>query len=671
MMKKRLICVILAVLMLTGVLTIAPIRARADSGLTASDECISMIKQMEGFSATPYWDISQYTVGYGTKCPDEDYERYMTEGITEEEAEELLRNYIAGSEEKLNAFADKYSLALSQNQFDALVMFSYNLGHAWLGEVGTFRSAVINGATGNEFLFAIAQWCKAGGSIRISGIQRRLREANVYLNGVYSMSVPSNYGYVLYDANGGTCEAYVQGYDAGLTAKIVAEPTYEGYEFDGWYTSASGGTKVTVLDSSTKSKTLYAHWTYTGGDDPETSEPEETTPPVTTVPGTVIEPVTVTVTGTSVNIRTGPGTGCAIATSVKAGTQLVITEIAEGSGYTWGKCSKGWICLKYTDYDSVIQEEEEKEPEQEAPAAIASGTVKLGSGSLRIRSAAGTSSTIVGYLSNGSHVEIYEFAMVGGVQWARIEKGWISMDYVVLDGAEEEEEDPTEPPTEAPTEEPTETPTEPETQPPASPEIVATGKVTVNTLYIRSGAGTSYSKAGKLSKGTAVEIYEIKSVSGVRWGRISGGWICLSYVELDEAEPSVIATGTVVSTSRLRVRKGPGTGYAIVTNLSKGTRVEIYEKVTVGSSIWGRIDQGWICLDYVKLDGQSDSGSSGTMTKTVTASSLRIRSGAGTGYSIVGYLTSGAKVTITETKTVGGIQWGKISKGWICMDYVK
>jgi uncharacterized repeat protein (TIGR02543 family) len=37
-------------------------------------------------------------------------------------------------------------------------------------------------------------------------------------------------------------------------------PTYENYVFDGWYTDATGGEKVTKLDASVKGYTLYAHW---------------------------------------------------------------------------------------------------------------------------------------------------------------------------------------------------------------------------------------------------------------------------------------------------------------------------------------------------------------------------------------------------------------------------
>ena len=37
-------------------------------------------------------------------------------------------------------------------------------------------------------------------------------------------------------------------------------PFRQGYNFDGWYTAASGGTKVVSTDRVTASRTLYAHW---------------------------------------------------------------------------------------------------------------------------------------------------------------------------------------------------------------------------------------------------------------------------------------------------------------------------------------------------------------------------------------------------------------------------
>lgn len=45
------------------------------------------------------------------------------------------------------------------------------------------------------------------------------------------------------------------------TYGTLPTPTRKGYVFDGWYTAASGGTKVTSVSSLTSNATIYAHWT--------------------------------------------------------------------------------------------------------------------------------------------------------------------------------------------------------------------------------------------------------------------------------------------------------------------------------------------------------------------------------------------------------------------------
>ena len=133
-------------------------------------------------------------------------------------------------------------------------------------------------------------------------------------------------------------------------------------------------------------------------------------------------------------------------------------------------------------------------------------------------------------------------------------------------------------------------------------------------------------------------------------------------------------TGTV--TTGLNVRSGAGTNYAKVGSLSSGDKVTIYETKTIGTAKWGRIGTNrWISLAYVKLDGTDSSGSTGTTAepgKGTVTTTLNVRSGAGTGYTKVGTLAAGTAVTITETKNVSGVSWGKIGTDrWICMTYVK
>jgi hypothetical protein len=73
---------------------------------------------------------------------------------------------------------------------------------------------------------------------------------------------------------------------------------------------------------------------------------------------------------------------------------------------------------------------------------------------------------------------------------------------------------------------------------------------------------------------------------------------------------------------------------------------------------------------YVKLDEIPITPDS-PRVGMITASSLCIRKGPGTGNAIVGTYLRGDMVTIFETVKVGGIRWGRTAKGWICMDYVQ
>lgn len=662
-MKKRLFCLILSLLLVVGLLPLG-LRANAAESMGMSQKGIDLLKEFEGFSRMPYWDYSQYTVGYGTRCPDEDLDRYLRDGITEAEAEALLRTYTDAIGRALNNFTASYGITLTQNQFDALAMFSFNCGTGWLYEEGQLRSAVLNGATGNSLIHPLTLWCNAGGSILTGLVRRRLCEANLYLNGVYSSAPPANYGYVLYNGNGGTSSPRIQGYDTDLTAAILPTPTRTGYGFDGWYTAASGGSRVSVLDSGVKNRTLYAHWTEGGSDNDATVETglgkavsyrRTTTEGVNVysypdLEATVIDtlsagsevliveeyssfgrvnssgwilldstkeaesndnsisPVTVTVQNTEVNVRSGPGTNYSIVGSADKGDTMTITAVATGTGYTWGQFSQGWIALMYTNYDSVSKGDPEPTTptSPSTPSAVATGTVTADSG-LCVRSGPGTGYSVLSYLSRGDRVEITEQTTNGSMAWGKISSGWICMDYVKLDAGSVTPPEATKPTEPAPTTEPTTAPTTEATTAPTEPAPT-------------------------------------------------------------EPPAQETQTGTVVADGGLRIRSGPSTDYSIVGYLDNGDSVTIRET----RNGWGRISDGWISLNYVRFENAAPAPAEPSeSTGTVIADCLLVRSGAGLSNSVVGYLYYGEKVTYTETQEADGMTWGKTSQGWISLSYVK
>ena len=703
-MKLRHGCFLMSFILLISLFLGAAPAVKAESNLTISEKGISLLKEFEGFSKDAYFDYSQWSIGYGTACNKDEY----PEGITREKADELLRAYLVNLEKNLNKFADNNNLILSQQQFDALVSFTYNVGSSWMYDnKQLITKTVISGAVGNDFIFALGRWCSVTENgvrkISLSLLNRRLIESNVYLNGVYVNSVPSNYKYVVYEDNIDSCitDTRVQAYDNTVTDVLRAAPTKAGFFFLGWYTQPEGGQWITRVGPGISVDRLYAHW-QEGTDDITGIAANYTRygnggniygyPAFTsTVVGTLsqgesavimadymdangvkwgkiatgkwvcisetqekasssgMNPIAVTVTGETVNIRTGPGTGYEKIGSLSKGTELLLTEVQQNGNYKWGKFDGGWLRLDYTDYDQVLSgnsggssddyPEDSSGVTKEEPV-VAKGTVGNCT-SLRIRSGAGTGYDTVGSLYTGDKVEIYEIVTVNGLRWGRISRGWICLSYVQLESENDS-------------------------------SAVSGTVIRCTRLIVRAAPGVSNAKVDSLQGGTAIKIYEQATVDGDAWGRTDAGWVHMGYIYTGNSSVSSgssgYATGTVFNTDSLRVRSGPGTHNEKVGLLDRGTVVIITETTQVESMTWGKIDQGWISLKYVQLEDGSVPVDS--TTRVVNTKSLRIRAGAGTNYECIGSYVQGNQVVITTQTMVDGCPWGRTNKGWICLDYV-
>lgn len=577
-MKNRFLCGLLAVCLLVAMLPATVITASADTR-TVSENLIAVLKQLEGFSANAYVSGGQWSIGYGTAGS-------PGQTITEAEADKALRDHLKAVEDKLNAFDAGWNLKLTQQQFDALASLSYNVGTGWMNTSGRLRDAITGKASEDKFLFGMSLWANNGTSPDPGLLQRRMAEADIYLNGVYGKK-SGTYTYTIFDANGGTAgsggEDKMQGYRRdGSTQILVADPTLSGCTFAGWFTQRSGGTRVTALDSSTAGVTLYAQYSsngsngWTGGTELEGSD------------GTTAVIAQGTVKCTSyVNVRKGPGTNYTILARAVAGSQVEIYQTKWVGSSQWGRMTNGWICMDYVSLSSDSQSGSGSTDTQ------ISGTV---SGSnVNIRSGAGTGYSIVGRKNSGDVITVYERKTSGGLNWGRIgDNQWICLAYVRLENAGG-----------------TGTP-QPGSESNSSVSgdgttaVQDTGTVSSTTgLNVRSGPGTGYARIKTLSPGTAVSLYEYRTVDGIRWGRIQASqWVCMTYVQLSSqsgAESEQTGTGKVISTTVLNIRSGPGTNYSRVGQLTPGTKIEITEQTKTNGVSWGKTAQGWVCMTYVKM----------------------------------------------------------------------
>ena len=82
--------------------------------------------------------------------------------------------------------------------------------------------------------------------------------------GAASIGAASPEKTVTFDANGGTCATASA--KTGADGKLASLPdaTRDGYDFDGWYTAADGGDKITTSTVFENDATVYAHWSEGG-----------------------------------------------------------------------------------------------------------------------------------------------------------------------------------------------------------------------------------------------------------------------------------------------------------------------------------------------------------------------------------------------------------------------
>ena len=583
-MKNRFLCGLLVICLLVAMLPATVTTASADTR-TVSENLIAVLKQLEGFSAKAYVSGGQWSIGYGTAGS-------PGQTITEAEADKALRTHLKTVEEKLNAFDAKWGLKLTQQQFDALASLSYNVGTGWMNSAGRLRDAITGGASEEKLLFGMSLWANNGTSPDPGLLQRRMAEADIYLNGVYGKK-SGTYTYTIFDANGGTAgsggEDKMQGYRRdGSTQILVADPSLSGYSFAGWFTQRSGGTKVTALDSSTAGVTLYAQYSSNGSTGWVSGTSLEGSDGSTEV----IAEGTVKCTS-YVNVRKGPGTGYTILARASAGSKAEIYQTTWVGSSQWGRMANGWICMDYVSLSSDSQSGSDGSSDTQTSGTVSGSNVN-------VRSGPGTGYAIVGRKNAGQTVTVYARKTSGGLNWGRIgDDQWICLAYVRLEGSGNTAPQPG-------------SESSASTNGDGSTAVQATGRVTSSTgLNVRSGPGTGYARIKTLSPGTAVSIYEYQETNGVRWGRIgTSQWVCMTYVQLSEQSDgdgtadASSGTGRVISSTVLNIRSGPGTNYSRVGQLQPGAKVEITEQTRTGGVLWGRMSQGWVCMQYVDMDSK-------------------------------------------------------------------
>ena len=248
--------------------------------MSASQEIIDVIKDFEGFRSTAYWDNTQWTVGYGTRASGPDVT------VTRAEAERLLLKVLDSTYEPVvNNFCKKNGKQPTQQQFDALLDLTYNAGGSWANG-SAVPDVVLNPVTALDVVKGFGAWSRSGGKVSYVHVNRRIREALIYLYGEYylayggqdcktGLEVVDNddlphFKAVIFKCNSGEFSNgrtdYAGYYPVGDYYRSFVDAERSGYTLVGWKItkvsndSVSDAGRISIWDKVAENLELTAVW---------------------------------------------------------------------------------------------------------------------------------------------------------------------------------------------------------------------------------------------------------------------------------------------------------------------------------------------------------------------------------------------------------------------------
>lgn len=288
------------------------------------------------------------------------------------------------------------------------------------------------------------------------------------------------------------------------------------------------------------------------------------------------------------NIREGPGL-----------SYPVVAQVNKGESYTYLSKKKDWIEIQLKDgkkgwaADWLVTLESGETSTSISQPKSNHATIKADG--LRVRKGPGTNYQVIGTINKGKNFQV----LATDGDWIQLDTphgaGWVSSEFVQLKSNSV---------------------TSPTSQ-------TINGKITVNSLNIRSEPSLNSSIIGKLNAGDKVKILSQKN----GWTEISysgnHAWVSSQYVEVDEgkaekkelttqksSKSGKAGTGTVTATTLTVRSKGSLNGKAI-GSVSMGQTFKILEEV----NNWVKIEYkkgsyGWVANWYLEKPNHKGTESS-------------------------------------------------------------
>ena len=398
----------------------------------------------------------------------------------------------------------------------------------------------------------------------------------------------------------------------------------------------------------------------------------------------------VVITAKQVNIRSGAGTDTEKVGKAYEGQSFnYLGKKKNKTGNLWYKLrysstKTGWVSSDY----SKLQTGSDNSKTTTTAKAVSTKRVVITASEINIRSGAGIDTEKLGKAGQGQSYEyLGSKKNKSGNIWYQIrfnsKVGWVSSEYSKLETEE------------------------PATTTAAAVVTIKQVVVTGNYVYVRSNAGTKYSKLGTAKKGkTFTYITSKKDSSGKLWYNIQytsakKGWVLSTFCTVKTTTQTVRTTATtaaaastdkkqvVVTGNVVNVRSGAGTNYSKLGSVKNGNTFDYLDsKKDSKGAVWYSIQytptmKAWIMSEYCTLKTADEAVSTTASTTAqnekkqvvVTGNVVNVRSDAGTNYSKLGSVKNGNIFDYIDSKKDSkGVVWYSIQytptmKAWIMSDY--
>ena len=187
---KKSISIVVSLFVILNAIVISPkiiisVYAANVNDMYPVDSTYTFLKSVEGCSEQCFWDVKQWTIGYGNKCPYDHSSNGSSYGqkgghhISEADARALFN-------EKLTSYVNTLKsncsgLSMNQNQFDALLSATYNHGNVNNCPLKYFLQGKLSESEARSQYY---EWCINKGTSTEKGLrERRKKEADLFFSG--------------------------------------------------------------------------------------------------------------------------------------------------------------------------------------------------------------------------------------------------------------------------------------------------------------------------------------------------------------------------------------------------------------------------------------------------------------------------------------------------------